>query len=65
MIRDYPISLEGQTMGADLIIFCLLEFNLILRMDWLSKYYTKIDFQKKEIVFNSLMLVEFFMWEEL
>lgn len=52
-IRDCPISLEGKIIEADLIIFGLLGFDLILGMDWLSKHYAKIHCQRKEIVFDS------------
>lgn len=40
-------------MKADLIVFYLMEFNLILGMEWLFKHYAKIDCRKREFVFQS------------
>lgn len=42
-IKSCPISIGERIMEADLIIFIIMVFDLILGMDWLSKHYAKID----------------------
>jgi hypothetical protein len=37
----------------------MLGFNIILGMDWLSKYYANIDCRKKEVIFRSPSKEEF------
>lgn len=51
VVRDCMWEVVGLMLKADLIVFCLMEFNIILGMDWLFQYYAKIDCRKKEVVF--------------
>jgi hypothetical protein len=58
-IEDCPIVIEDRVLLANLAIFQMLGFDIILGMDWLSKYYANIDFRKKEVFFRSPSDVEF------
>jgi hypothetical protein len=52
-VKNCPILLGGRTLRAKLAVFGILGFDIILDMDWLSRYRAKIDCWKKEIVFCS------------
>ena len=43
IIRNYPIIVDGIIMHINLIVIQLREFDAILGMDWLSKYYAVVD----------------------
>jgi hypothetical protein len=47
------IILGGRTLPTKLVVFGVLGFDIILGMDWLSRYGAKIDCWKKEIVFRT------------
>ena len=40
IMRNYPLIINGIIMHANLIVIQLREFNVIVGMDWLSKYHT-------------------------
>lgn len=46
------MKVASLTLTADLIVFHLMGFDLILGMDWLSKNYAKIDCHGSDIVFD-------------
>jgi hypothetical protein len=58
-IVDCPIIIEDRVQPANLVVFQMLGFDIILGMDWLSKYYTNIDCRKKEVIFHSPSEEEF------
>ncbi|XP_021770728.1 uncharacterized protein LOC110734910 [Chenopodium quinoa] len=43
IFRDVPLEIEGKVFLPDLIEFGLSDFNVILGMDWLSKYSVEIS----------------------
>jgi hypothetical protein len=43
--------IEGKTLPARLVVFRMLGFDVILGMDWLSKYKANIDCDAKEVTF--------------
>jgi hypothetical protein len=45
------MTIEVRTLPANLAVFQMLGFDIILGMDWLSRYYASIDCRKKKIVF--------------
>lgn len=49
---ESPKNISGRIMEVDLVIFGLLEFDVILGIEWLSKHFSKIDYWKREIVFD-------------
>jgi hypothetical protein len=49
-----PIHIEGRILSANLIVFDMEGFNIILEMDWLSNNHAIIDCHNKEIIFRIL-----------
>ncbi|XP_035542910.1 uncharacterized protein LOC118345683 [Juglans regia] len=47
-----PLDLGGRTLDADLIVFKLLGFDIILGMDWLYRYSANIDCRRRVIGFQ-------------
>ncbi|XP_035551052.1 uncharacterized protein LOC118349650 [Juglans regia] len=47
-----PITIGGRLMPADLIVFNMIGFDVILGMDWLARYQASIDCFKKEVIFR-------------
>ncbi|XP_075473296.1 uncharacterized protein LOC142556885 [Primulina tabacum] len=43
IVRGCPIYVQGHQMYADLIVLRMTDFDVILGMDWLSKYIVTID----------------------
>jgi hypothetical protein len=58
-IKNCPIVIGNRVLPANLAVFQMLGFDIILGMDWLSKYYANIDCRKKEVIFRSLSEEEF------
>lgn len=56
--RDYEIRIENVTMRIDLILFELDEWNVILGMDFLTKYHLVLDCFNKEVVLKELGKLE-------
>ncbi|XP_041011297.1 uncharacterized protein LOC121255072 [Juglans microcarpa x Juglans regia] len=52
IITNCPLEIPNLVLTADLIIFHMMEFDLILGMDWLSRHYAQIDCRRWEVVFN-------------
>jgi len=59
IVRKCPIHIDGRTLLADLIIFDLHGFDIILGMDWLSSNHAIIDYHHKEIFFRLPSEAEF------
>jgi hypothetical protein len=51
--EDCPISIGGRILLANLTVFKMLGYDVILGMDWLSKHHASIDCRRKEITFWS------------
>ena len=47
--KSSKISIESQEFMADLIVLAISEFDVILGMDWLSKYRASVDCFRKEV----------------
>lgn len=43
VVQGCPVSILGRTFFANLVVFLMQEFDVILEMDWLAKYYVSID----------------------
>jgi hypothetical protein len=52
VVKNCPILVEGHVMPANLVVFEISGFDIILGMDWLSKYRACVDSFYKEIVFK-------------
>ncbi|XP_019102776.1 uncharacterized protein LOC109133652 [Beta vulgaris subsp. vulgaris] len=53
MHLDVPIAYGKTTLFANLIVFPLKDFDVILGMDWLEKYKAKIDCPKQKVTIKS------------
>ncbi|XP_057246749.1 uncharacterized protein LOC130589496 [Beta vulgaris subsp. vulgaris] len=52
--RDVPISMLGTNLPADLKEFSMVEFDVILGMDWLFKYRAEIHYRDQKVTLRSL-----------
>jgi hypothetical protein len=59
VVKNCPILVEGHVMPANLVVFEMSGFDIILGMDWLSKYHACVDCFCKEIVFKPPGAAEF------
>ena len=53
-LRVVPIMVDDREMGVDLIVLDMHDFDVILDMDWLSKYNATIDCQKRRVLFKPM-----------
>ena len=49
---DCPLTLENRNFPMDLIVLFMSEFDVILRIDWLTKYGAILDCVSKSITFT-------------
>jgi hypothetical protein len=50
-VENCHIVIGGRTLQVKLAVFSILGFDVILGMDWLSKYGANIDCRKNEVIF--------------
>jgi hypothetical protein len=50
-VDNCPVYIERKALPAKLALFRMLSFDVILGMDWLSKYVVNIECHKKEVIF--------------
>ncbi|XP_062073030.1 uncharacterized protein LOC133777449 [Humulus lupulus] len=58
-LRGVPICIDGRELYVDLIMLEMHDYEVILGMDWLSKYNVTIDCRKKTVIFKPSKEVEF------
>jgi hypothetical protein len=58
-VGNCPIVIKGRVLPAKLAVFSMMGFNVILGMDWLSKYNANMDYRRKEITFRPCGMKEF------
>jgi len=58
-VGNCPIVIEGRVLPAKLAVFGMMGFDVILGMDWLSKYDANMNFRRKEITFRLYGIKEF------
>ena len=51
--------IEGRDLLADLVLLDVMDFDVILGMDWLSQHFTTVDCRRKEVIFRILDVEEF------
>lgn len=51
-MRNITVEIQQQQLVANLILFKMTEFNVILRMDWLSRQEALIDCPRKTLTFH-------------
>ena len=54
-----PMLIEGRELLADLVLLDVMDFDVILGMDWLSQHYTTVDCRRKDVIFRILNDEEF------
>ncbi|KAI3451367.1 hypothetical protein Pfo_008032 [Paulownia fortunei] len=52
MLRACSIQISDRTLYADLVVLSMPNFEVILGMDWLTKYHATIDCNKKIVIFQ-------------
>lgn len=52
MVENCPINIKGKNLPINLSVFKSLGYDVILGMDWLSKYYASINCREKVVVFQ-------------
>jgi hypothetical protein len=52
MVENCPINIKGRNLPINLSVFKSLGYDVILGMDWLSKYYASINYREKVVVFQ-------------
>jgi len=58
-VSNCPIAIKGRVLPAKLAVFGMMGFDVILGMDWLSKYNANMDYRRKEITFRPHGMEEF------
>ena len=53
------VLVGSRELPMDLVFLDVIEFDVILGMDWLSQHYTVVDYQSKEVIFRILDEEEF------
>ena len=53
------VLVEGRELLADLVLLDVIEFDVIVGMDWLAQHYAIIDCREKEVIFRTLNDEEF------
>ena len=51
IIRTCPVQIDGRELFMDLVVLNMPNYEVILDMDWLTKYNAFIDCRKKIVVF--------------
>ena len=46
------VLIEGRKLLADLVLLDVMDFDVILGMDWLSQHYATVDYRRKEVTFR-------------
>ena len=47
-----PVLVEERELLADLVLFDVIDFDVILGMDWLAQHYSLLDCHKKVVIFR-------------
>ena len=58
-LSNYPVLNKGRDLPVDLIPMDVLNFDVILGMDWLSQHYATVDCRRKEVIFRIPTAEEF------
>lgn len=54
IVVECPLEIGGITMEANLIVFNLLGFHVILCIDWLYRHFATVDCQQRMVTFYCL-----------
>ena len=51
-LKEVPVKVTGRELTVNLIVLEMVDYDMILGMDWLSKYNATIFCRKKKVVFQ-------------
>ena len=54
VFKEVPVKVAGRELPVDLIVLEMVDYDVILGMDWLSKYNATIFCRRKKVVFQPL-----------
>ena len=52
VVRDSRFMIGGQEFPKDLVALDMMDFDMVLGMDWLSRHRATLDYYKKEVKFH-------------
>ncbi|KAL0551316.1 hypothetical protein IC582_010402 [Cucumis melo] len=58
-VKACQIEIAGHVIGVTLIVLDMLDFDVILGMDWLAANHASIDCSRKEVTFNPPSMASF------
>ena len=47
-----PVLVESRELLANLVLLDVIDFDVIVGMDWLANYYATVDCREKEVIFR-------------
>ena len=47
-----PVLVEGRELLADLVLLDVIDFDVILGMDWLVQHYASLDYREEVVTFR-------------
>ena len=47
-----PVLVECRELLADFVLLDVINFNMILGMDWLAQHYASLDYREKVVIFR-------------
>ena len=53
-VKDDQVTITDQTQSVALIVVNMIDFYVILGIDWLAENHASIDFRKKEVIISPL-----------
>ena len=59
VLPGFSVLFEGRELLADLVLLDVMDFDVILGMDWLSQHFVTVDCRRKEVIFRILNVEEF------
>nr|CAD1817209.1 unnamed protein product [Ananas comosus var. bracteatus] len=48
----YPVILDDRSFLANLVVLSMKNFDVMLRIDWLTRHHTSIDCERRTVAFN-------------
>lgn len=54
VLKDYKVEILGWSFCAELVIFDIVGFDVILSMDWLTQHYACLECNREKVVFKPL-----------
>ena len=54
--------IEDRELLAYLVLLDVLDFDVILKMDWLSHHYAIVDCRRKEVIYRTSNVEEIKLW---